>query len=1330
MTNGSANLRNRRHVRETDPPQSPTVERETTAAPSNIHSVSLPEENKAALNQAYRVSPLKERGVLSRLDVGPFLGLYSGLIFADLHYRDEDNEVLFTVCFIATMLVHLSVVLLSQWNVIFQATIGYQLAERSGDKIASWTHALVQSTHFGLSNIGDQDAGIVVVQKDENDIVQIVFHDTTFRCRVEDVDWDILLWQSTEITACHATKTSPVPQFRLLRYPVDLPQQFYASWNGHSSLEQVRIASQVYGSNQTLLQLPTFQQLLGEQLVAPFFLFQIFCVVLWSLDEYWYYAIFTLFALLMFESTVAYNRLQSLQRLHRAGHKGDQRIWVQRGIAPTTAATDKTNLRLQWMYVPTKELVPGDMVSLSVAQDGTPTNVPADLLLVKGTAVCDEALLTGESVPQLKQALDVSKGNSSMRLDLQDNACKESILFGGTNLLVGSSSTEEALDEKGTITPDKGVKCIVLRTGFETAQGSLLRTMAHSSRSADGVHTWDTFVFILMLVVCAIGAATWVLNEGWYDERRNRFRLVLHVVIIVTSVVPPELPMELSLAVTNSVAALIQRSQVYCTELFRIPWAGEVDVCCFDKTGTLTSDEMRLRGVRLFESNGNTTKDEDTGLVHPDDTDLPWPVTRVMAACHSLALAGFQRGNKLPRVVGDPLEQAVLSHTGYRLVGNNVITHVDRTSSSIICKSMTILHRFSFSSKLKRMTVLVSEEGGEGAVWALSKGAPETIKQLLSPDTIPSKYDEVSFYHMSRGRRVLAMAYREAGTIHKLQALKNLGRDSVERRLLFAGFLVLDCPLKPDSKSVVTELQASGHKVVMITGDAILTAGEVARQVGIIPGESSRKEHLYRIRERKEKPTRSPDVLTAFECVALREKDGESHPIVLSKEKTRTFAEKSKLNGASFCISGDVLTKIAEAALQSEGPPNLSNSSTADEKQILLHPVAQAVLKDLVPLISVFARHAPHQKEAVVAAFNHGGYHTLMCGDGTNDVGALKRAHVGISIISAPEVEAKQRKAAKKMSKLKKSAKRNGTATRARPTNNAWEESLHQLQEAQEELDNVELGDASVAAPFTSRAVSIKCCKDVIQQGRCTLVTMLQIYKILGVNCLVNAMVLSKLFLHGVKQGDRQLTVLGLGVAALFFFVSRAEPLPTLSHTRPPVSVLSRQALLSIGLQFAVHIVAILLATETSLRLVDPYDPSLVPDGPFNPNVLNTCTFLLTCVSTINTFAVNYRGRPFMQDLRENRMLYRSLQLSYLILALSVWEVFPPLNDLLQLTALPNVTELLTLQEGGSNSVGVPLPWMPLIQTVGFPAFLSGLMVVDTVLAFQVESMVLRYVPD
>ena len=242
--------------------------------------------------------------------------------------------------------------------------------------------------------------------------------------------------------------------------------------------------------------------------------------------------------------------------------------------------------------------------------------------------------------------------------------------------------------------------------------------------------------------------------------------------------------------------------------------------------------------------------------------------------------------------------------------------------------------------------------------------------------------------------------------------------------------------------------------------------------------------------------------------------------------------------------------------------------------------------------------------------------------DGTNDVGALKRAHVGISIISAPNVESKQSeaneriaiaKAEQKGKQLGKSKKKK-KSKKSRATN--LEESLRQPQEAQAELDQVELGDASVAAPFTSRAVSIKCCKDVIQQGRCTLVTMLQIYKILGINCLVNALILSKLFLHGVKQGDRQLTILGIVVAALFYFVTRAEPLSTLSPIRPPASVLCIQALVSITGQFLLHFATIVIATEAALSFVDPFDPSLVPDGPFNPNVLNSCAFLLTWLST------------------------------------------------------------------------------------------------------------------
>jgi cation-transporting ATPase 13A1 len=1073
-------------------------------------------------------------------------------------------------------------------------------------------------------------------------------------------------------------------------------------------------ASQVYGANVTVLQLPTFVELLMEQTTAPFFLFQIFCVLLWSLDEYWYYAIFTFCALVMFESTVAYNRLSGLQRLHQAGHKGTQRIWVRRCD--------------QWMTLQTRELVPGDLVNLTSAGGRDNNQVPADILILAGTAVADEALLTGESVPQLKQALDSSGSNNGSSapavLDMQQH--KESILFGGTGLLVSSRSEDAADKVTDSQAPKEGIIGMVLRTGFETTQGNLLRSMAHSSKSADGVHTWDTFVFILLLIGCALVAAWWVLETGWNDERRNRFRLLLHVIIIITSVVPPELPMELSLAVTNSVAALMNRCQVFCTEVFRIPWAGEVNLCAFDKTGTITSDTMLLKGVCLFSAELSLGKDEDSAsLVHPSEGSLPWPVLRIMAACHSLALAGRSRASP---VIGDPMEQAVLGHTGYLVTSNNTVAYCDESAE---VQNILIIHRFAFSSRLKRMTVLASEDGGEGKLWALTKGAPETIKERLSKDSIPSNYDEVSFHHMSRGRRVLAIAYRDVGHVSDIQSLKEGGRDLIECDLTFAGFLVLDCPVKRDSKSVISELRKSGHECVMITGDAILTAAEVARQVGIIRRLPTSKERItYEVHERSTGGDTAPrDVLANFECVPLGAKAADLKPMTLSKANLAQLIETSKSGVASFCVSGAVLTKIAIVAVQQEKTLLRSSGlSTADESNILLHPDSLAVLARLVPLISVFARHAPHQKEAVIVAFNHGGYHTLMCGDGTNDVGALKRSHVGISIISAPGVESKQREATATLSRVKVEKKRErkgqtkGINAPSHSQASALEESMRQLREAQEELDHVELGDASVAAPFTSRAVSIKCCKDVIQQGRCTLVTMLQIYKILGVNCLVNALVLSKLFLHGVKQGDRQLTVLGLVVAALFYFVTRAEPLPTLSVMRPPTSVLCPEALLSITLQCVVHFGAILLATEVALSFVDPYDPSMIPDGPFNPNVLNTCTFLLTCLATVNTFAVNYRGRPFMANLTENKLLYRTLQACYAFLIACALEVFPPFNDLLQLSSLPT----LHAEDDTLNAASGTGLLAVIVQTLDFPVFLCGLMAVDTLLVFGIESIIVR----
>ncbi len=78
-----------------------------------------------------------------------------------------------------------------------------------------------------------------------------------------------------------------------------------------------------------------------------------------------------------------------------------------------------------------------------------------------------------------------------------------------------------------------------------------MRKILFATERVDGAESLETVYFIGILVVFALFAAGSVLVAGFRDRSRNKFRLVLHCVMIITSVVPPELPMELSLAVSG-----------------------------------------------------------------------------------------------------------------------------------------------------------------------------------------------------------------------------------------------------------------------------------------------------------------------------------------------------------------------------------------------------------------------------------------------------------------------------------------------------------------------------------------------------------------------------------------------------------------------------------------------------------------------------------------------------------------------------------------------------------------------------------------------------------
>lgn len=215
----------------------------------------------------------------------------------------------------------------------------------------------------------------------------------------------------------------------------------------------------------------------------------------------------------------------------------------------------------------------------------------------------------------------------------------------------------------------------------------------------------------------------------------------------------------------------------------------------------------------------------------------------------------------------------------------------------------------------------------------------------------------------------------------------------------------------------------------------------------------------------------------------------------------------------------------------------------------------------------------------------------------------------------------------------------------------------------------VKLGDASMASPFTAKHASVAPTTDIIRQGRSTLVTTLQMFKILGLNCLATAYVLSVMHLDGVKLGDVQATISGVFTAAFFLFISHARPLPTLSAARPPPNIFCSYVFLSLMGQFAIHLSFLVY----SVKEAEKYMPEecIEPDSDFHPNLVNTVSYMVNMMLQVATFAVNYMGHPFNQSISENKPFQYALLAAVGFFVVITSDLFRDLNDWLKLVPLP-----------------------------------------------------------
>ena len=655
------------------------------------------------------------------------------------------------------------------------------------------------------------------------------------------------------------------------------------------------------------------------------------------------------------------------------------------------------------------EILVGDLLKINYGEI-----LPADMLVIEANSLkVDESTLTGESNAVKKNSYE----KCLEELDNEQKHPSSMILLSGTNVIEGTGT------------------CIAIAIGEHSQKGIIRGTIDNASEDdktplenklnviADLIGYFGLgsaiVTFVALVIQMIVRYATGDDEFTWSNLIKRIITSVILCVSIIVVAIPEGLPLAVTLSLSFSIKKLMDNNNLV-RKMHACETMGGANIICTDKTGTLTKNIMLVR--RLITSSErievNPSTDVEIGIKRTKTLEKREEHNNLIAnevywetLYSAIALNVDSTIFKLakPNANGDLESYETKNKTDQGFIEFLYQYKSPLSQKRDLYLSNSGSYKISpFDSKKKRMTTYIKNDSFPTKYRLFTKGGAENATiycdRYLNKETGEVKFlslEQINFINNEinemnkRMMRTLYICYNDITEEEYINSEKQDEKGLLpdQKNLIFIGVFGLQDSLRPGVKNAVDECHMAGVRVIMVTGDNLITATSIAKDCNILPG----KIDIDKFREH--------DVETNTSDTSDPEKSKEHIKQLL---EIRPYA----ITGNSFytAIEGIYCKICGLDTAECKCPKSEAEAEELAKDGSPKKPVKKDAVRNLENFekisanLLVMARSQPLHKYALVLGLKQLDNVVAVTGDGTNDAPALSKSDVGFSMNDGTDI--------------------------------------------------------------------------------------------------------------------------------------------------------------------------------------------------------------------------------------------------------------------------------------------------------------------------------------